>query len=106
MAWACRANAPRRCCRARDAPAGRWLLSGTKAAGCGALRAWRALVAAYPITPANELLEWMAPALSQLGGTRCCNRPRTNLASVNMIIGASYGGVPSRHRHRRPGAGA
>ena len=84
-----------------SAPSGRWLLSGNEAAGCGALRAGVRFVAAYPITPATELLEWMAPALAKVGGTLL--QAEDELASVNMIIGASYGGVPSLTATAGPG---
>ncbi|MDO9096050.1 MAG: 2-oxoacid:acceptor oxidoreductase subunit alpha [Rubrivivax sp.] len=88
--------------RAPDsAPAGRWLLSGNEAAGCGAIRGGVRFVAAYPITPATELLEWMAPALARVGGTLL--QAEDELASVNMIIGASYGGVPSLTATAGPG---
>ena len=70
-------------------PGQRWQISGNEAAGFGALRAGVRFVAAYPITPATELLEWMAPALSQVGGTLV--QAEDELASINMIIGASYG---------------
>ena len=83
------------------APAGRWLISGNEAAGCGAIRAGVRFVAAYPITPATELLEWMAPALARVGGTLL--QAEDELASVNMIIGASYGGVPSLTATAGPG---
>jgi 2-oxoglutarate ferredoxin oxidoreductase subunit alpha len=84
------------------APAGaRWLLSGNEAAGAGALRAGVRFVAAYPITPATELLESMAPALARVGGTLL--QAEDELASVNMIIGASYGGVPSLTATAGPG---
>ncbi|MBE0546959.1 MAG: 2-oxoglutarate synthase, partial [Rubrivivax sp.] len=56
---------------------------------------------AYPITPATELLEWMAPALARVGGTLL--QAEDELASVNMIIGASYGGVPSLTATAGPG---
>jgi 2-oxoglutarate ferredoxin oxidoreductase subunit alpha len=79
----------------------RWLLSGNEAAGLGALRGGVRFVAAYPITPATELLEWMAPALAGLGGTLL--QAEDELASVNMIIGASYGGVPSLTATAGPG---
>ncbi|MCA0239555.1 MAG: 2-oxoacid:acceptor oxidoreductase subunit alpha [Proteobacteria bacterium] len=79
----------------------RWLLSGNEAAGCGALRGGVRFVAAYPITPATELLEWMAPALTRLGGSLL--QAEDELASVNMIIGASYGGVPSLTATAGPG---
>ena len=83
------------------APPGRWLLSGNEAAGTGALRAGVRFVAAYPITPATELLEWMAPALARAGGTLL--QAEDELASVNMIIGASYGGVPALTATAGPG---
>ena len=79
----------------------RWLISGNEAAGFGALRGGVRFVAAYPITPATELLEWMAPALSQVGGTLL--QAEDELASVNMIIGAAYGGVPSLTATAGPG---
>jgi 2-oxoglutarate ferredoxin oxidoreductase subunit alpha len=79
----------------------RWVLSGNEAAGYGALRGGVRFVAAYPITPATELLEWMAPALSQVGGTLL--QAEDELASVNMAIGASYGGVPSLTATAGPG---
>ncbi len=82
-------------------PPGRWQISGNEAAGCGAVRAGVRFVAAYPITPATELLEWMAPALARVGGTLL--QAEDELASVNMIIGASYGGVPSLTATAGPG---
>ena len=79
----------------------RWQISGNEAAGYGAIRGGVRFVAAYPITPATELLEWMAPALTQVGGTLL--QAEDELASVNMIIGAAYGGVPSLTATAGPG---
>ncbi len=79
----------------------RWLLSGNEGAGFGALRGGIRFVAAYPITPATELLEWMAPALTKVGGTLL--QAEDELASINMIVGASYGGVPSLTATAGPG---
>ena len=79
----------------------RWLISGNEAAGYGAIRGGVRFVAAYPITPATELLEWMAPALAKIGGTLL--QAEDELASINMIIGASYGGVPSLTATAGPG---
>ncbi len=79
----------------------RWLLSGNEGAGFGALRGGIRFVAAYPITPATELLEWMAPALTKVGGTLL--QAEDELASINMIIGASFGGVPSLTATAGPG---
>jgi len=79
----------------------RWLLSGNEAAGYGAIRGGVRFVAAYPITPATELLEWIAPALQKVGGTLL--QAEDELASINMIVGASYGGVPALTATAGPG---
>ncbi len=79
----------------------RWLVTGNQAAGYGAIRGGVRFVAAYPITPATELLEWMSPALAQVGGTLV--QAEDELASINMILGASYGGVPSLTATSGPG---
>jgi 2-oxoglutarate ferredoxin oxidoreductase subunit alpha len=79
----------------------RWLVSGNEAAGCGAIRGGVRFVAAYPITPATELLEWLAPALPKVGGVLV--QAEDELASINMAIGASYGGVPALTATAGPG---
>jgi 2-oxoglutarate ferredoxin oxidoreductase subunit alpha len=84
---------------AQSAP--RWLITGNEAAGLGAIRGGVRFVAAYPITPATEILEWMAPALAQVGGLLV--QAEDELASINMAIGASYGGVPALTATAGPG---
>jgi 2-oxoglutarate ferredoxin oxidoreductase subunit alpha len=79
----------------------RWLISGNQAAGYGAIRGGVRFVAAYPITPATEVLEWLAPALAEVGGVLV--QAEDELASINMIIGASFGGVPSLTATAGPG---
>jgi 2-oxoglutarate ferredoxin oxidoreductase subunit alpha len=79
----------------------RWLITGNEAAGYGALRGGVRFVAAYPITPATELLEWLAPALGRVGGTLV--QAEDELASINMALGASYGGVPALTATSGPG---
>ncbi|GAB3774790.1 2-oxoacid:acceptor oxidoreductase subunit alpha [Ramlibacter monticola] len=79
----------------------RWLVSGNEGAGYGAIRGGIRFVAAYPITPATEVLEWMAPALVQAGGSLL--QAEDELASINMIIGSSFGGVPSFTATAGPG---
>jgi 2-oxoglutarate ferredoxin oxidoreductase subunit alpha len=83
------------------APRPRWLISGNEATGLGAIRAGVRFVAAYPITPATEVLEWLAPKLAEVGGTLL--QAEDELASINMIIGASYGGVPALTATSGPG---
>lgn len=79
----------------------RWIISGNEACGLGALRGGVRFVAAYPITPASEILEWMAPRLEQTGGSLI--QAEDELASINMIIGASFGGVASMTATSGPG---
>jgi 2-oxoglutarate ferredoxin oxidoreductase subunit alpha len=86
---------------APPAKASRWLITGNEAAGYGALRGGVRFVAAYPITPATELLEWLAPALAKVGGTLV--QAEDELASINMALGASYGGVPALTATSGPG---
>jgi len=79
----------------------RWLISGNQATGFGALRGGVRFVAAYPITPATEVLEWMSPNLPKVGGTLV--QAEDELASINMAIGASFGGRPSLTATSGPG---
>ena len=79
----------------------RWNMSGNEASGLGALRGGIRFVAAYPITPATEMLEWLAPRLEKVGGGLL--QAEDELASVNMIIGGSFGGVPSLTATSGPG---
>ncbi|MEH6587446.1 MAG: 2-oxoacid:acceptor oxidoreductase subunit alpha [Halioglobus sp.] len=80
---------------------GGWYLSGNQAAGLGALEAGIRFVAAYPITPASDVLEWMAGGLEALGGNLV--QAEDELAAINMIIGAAFGGVPSFTATSGPG---
>lgn len=79
----------------------RWHINGNEAAGLGALRAGVRFVAAYPITPASEMLEWLAPRLERLGGTLL--QAEDELASVNMLIGSAFGGMPALTATSGPG---
>jgi 2-oxoglutarate ferredoxin oxidoreductase subunit alpha len=85
----------------RRAGKSRWLLTGNEATGYGAVRGGVRFVAAYPITPATEVLEWLAPALTAVGGALV--QAEDELASINMAIGASFGGVPSLTATAGPG---
>jgi 2-oxoglutarate ferredoxin oxidoreductase subunit alpha len=88
---------------AKPAPssARRWLLSGNEATALGALRGGIRFAAAYPITPATEILEWLAPNLAKIGGTLL--QAEDELAAINMIIGSSYGGTPALTATSGPG---
>jgi 2-oxoglutarate ferredoxin oxidoreductase subunit alpha len=86
---------------AQDPAPPRWNVTGNEACGLGALRAGVRFVAAYPITPASDLLEWLAPRLQGLGGTLF--QAEDELAAINMCIGASFGGVPALTATSGPG---
>jgi 2-oxoglutarate ferredoxin oxidoreductase subunit alpha len=65
------------------------------------LRAGVRFVGCYPITPATDLVEWLAPRLRDLGGRLVL--AEDEIASVNMILGASYAGTPSMTVTSGPG---
>jgi 2-oxoglutarate ferredoxin oxidoreductase subunit alpha len=79
----------------------RWHFNGNQGCALGALRGGIRFAAAYPITPASDLLEWLAPRLDQLGGSLL--QAEDELASINMVIGASFGGVPALTATSGPG---
>ncbi len=79
----------------------RWSFTGNEAAGLGAVRGGVRFVAAYPITPATELLEWLAGSLPRVGGVLV--QAEDELASINQTIGASFGGTPSLTATSGPG---
>ena len=78
-----------------------WLATGNQLAGLGALEAGIRFVAAYPITPASDALEWMAGKIESVGGHLV--QAEDELAAVNMTIGAGYGGVPAMTATSGPG---
>ena len=86
---------------ASPTPADRWLISGNQAVALGALRAGIRFVGCYPITPATDLVEWLSPRLRKLGG--CLVLAEDELASINMTLGASYGGTPAMTVTSGPG---
>ncbi|MCK9503451.1 MAG: 2-oxoacid:acceptor oxidoreductase subunit alpha [Porticoccaceae bacterium] len=79
----------------------RLVISGNEATGLGALKGGIRFVAAYPITPATEVLEWMSLALPKLGGSLI--QVEDELASINAAIGGSFGGIPSMTATSGPG---
>jgi 2-oxoglutarate ferredoxin oxidoreductase subunit alpha len=91
----------RRLSHPKRASSPRWLLSGNEATALGAVRGGIRFAAAYPITPATEILEWLASNLTKIGGTLL--QAEDELAAINMIIGASFGGTPSLTATSGPG---
>ena len=79
----------------------RWILSGNQAVATGFLQAGGRFVAGYPITPATDMLEWLAPRLEKVGGLLV--QAEDELAAINMVLGASYGGLPAMTATSGPG---
>jgi 2-oxoglutarate ferredoxin oxidoreductase subunit alpha len=67
------------------------LMRGNEAVGEGAIRAGCSHYFGYPITPQNELFSYMAKYLPQAGGHFL--QSESELAGINMVIGASAGGA-------------
>jgi 2-oxoglutarate ferredoxin oxidoreductase subunit alpha len=66
------------------------LLRGNQAIGEGAIRAGCRFFFGYPITPQNELFEYMAKRLPEVGGTFL--QSESELSGVHMLMGAAASG--------------
>jgi 2-oxoglutarate ferredoxin oxidoreductase subunit alpha len=66
------------------------LLKGCEAIGEAAVQAGCRLFFGYPITPQNEIPEYMSGRLPQVGGTFV--QAESEVAAVNMLYGASGAG--------------
>lgn len=64
---------------------------GNEAMAFGALSAGARFMAAYPITPASEVMEYMVKKVRQFGGQML--QAEDEIAACTMAIGASYGGA-------------
>lgn len=72
---------------------GRIFLKGTVAIAEAAVRAGCRFYAGYPITPQNELPEYMSGRLPQVGGHFV--QGESEVASINMVYGAAASGTRS-----------
>ena len=79
----------------------KWNISGNEACALGALRGGIKFAAAYPITPASDIVEYLAPRLKKHGGNVMI--AEDELAAINMAIGGSFGGKPSMTATSGPG---
>ncbi len=68
----------------------RELMRGTYAIGEAAIRAGCRYYFGYPITPQNELPEYMSRRLPEVGGVFL--QSESELAAINMVLGASMAG--------------
>ncbi len=81
--------------------AGDFFLNGDAACAEGALSAGCRFFAGYPITPATEIAERMSERLPEVGGTFI--QMEDEIASMNAVLGASWGGVKSMTATSGPG---
>jgi 2-oxoglutarate ferredoxin oxidoreductase subunit alpha len=69
----------------------RVLVKGTEAIGEAAIRAGCRLFFGYPITPQNELPEYMSKRMPEVGGTFL--QTESEVATINMVYGAACTGA-------------
>ncbi|CAD7359971.1 MULTISPECIES: 2-oxoacid:acceptor oxidoreductase subunit alpha [Staphylococcus] len=74
---------------------------GNDAIGLGAISGGSRFMAAYPITPASEIMEYMIENLPKVGGTVI--QTEDEIAAATMAIGANYGGVRAFTASAGPG---
>jgi 2-oxoglutarate ferredoxin oxidoreductase subunit alpha len=73
------------------AEARRMLLNGNEALSLGAIAAGCKFMAAYPMTPASSIMEYMAAKSRELDLVMV--HAEDEIAAINMAIGAAYAGV-------------
>ncbi|MDR7236328.1 2-oxoacid:acceptor oxidoreductase subunit alpha [Neobacillus drentensis] len=79
----------------------RMFMIGNDAIALGAIAGGCRFMAAYPITPASEIMEYLIKKLPALGGAVI--QTEDEIAACTMAIGANYGGVRSITASAGPG---
>lgn len=77
------------------------LMSGNAAAGEAAVLAGCRCYFGYPITPQNELTEYMAKRVPEAGGVFI--QSESEIAAINMVLGASVAGARAMTSSSGPG---
>ena len=85
----------------RDILTGEHFMNGDEASAEGAIAAGCRFFGGYPITPATEIAETMAERLPEVGGVYI--QMEDELAAMNSIIGAAWGGKKSMTSTSGPG---
>ncbi|WP_414046562.1 2-oxoacid:acceptor oxidoreductase subunit alpha [Macrococcus equi] len=80
---------------------GHLYMIGNDAISLGALTGGARFMAAYPITPASEIMEYMIDKLPEFGGTVI--QTEDEIAAAVMAIGVNYGGVRAFTASAGPG---
>lgn len=77
------------------------VVSGNQAAALGAIAAGCSFFAGYPITPASDIMEFLAAVLPGAGGAVV--QAEDEIAAINMIIGGGYAGKRAMTSTSGPG---
>ncbi len=79
-------------------PRERYLMTGNDSLSLGALAAGCRIMAAYPITPATDIMENLASLFPRFGGAVCQME-----AAITLVIGANYAGARAMTATSGPG---
>lgn len=79
----------------------RLVMSGNQALAIGAIAAGCRFYAGYPITPASDIMEFLAAEFPQINGTMI--QAEDEIAAVTMAVGASYAGQRAMTATSGPG---
>jgi 2-oxoglutarate ferredoxin oxidoreductase subunit alpha len=77
------------------------LMNGSQTVGEAAVRAGCRYYFGYPITPQNELPEYLSARMPEVGGTFI--QGESEVASINMVLGASVSGARTMTSSSSPG---
>ncbi|HEY8744317.1 MAG TPA: 2-oxoacid:acceptor oxidoreductase subunit alpha [Chloroflexota bacterium] len=77
------------------------VMNGNQALSLGALAAGCRFLAGYPITPATDIMEFMAANLPALGGVVV--QAEDEISAMGMVLGASYAGKKAMTSTSGPG---
>ncbi len=75
--------------------------TGNEAVARGAMAAGLQFFAGYPITPSSEVMETLIDELPEVGGRVV--QAEDEISALGMVVGASFGGVPSMTATSGPG---
>lgn len=79
----------------------RLVLSGNQAVALGAVQAGMRFYAGYPITPATDIMEFLARELPRFNGTVV--QAEDEIAAIGMVLGAAFAGVKAMTASSGPG---
>lgn len=79
----------------------RMVVSGNEALSLGAIAAGLKIYAGYPITPASDIMEWLAKELPKFGGSVI--QTEDEIAAIGVVLGASFAGKKAMTATSGPG---